>query len=71
MTSKPIPIDVVSDTVCPWCYIGKRRLEKAMERFPSKTFEVRWHPFLLNPAAPEEGQCQYMLNTVLACAIMR
>ena len=55
---KPIPIDVVSDTVCPWCYIGKRRLERAMARFPSKTFEVRWHPFLLNPGASEEGQWQ-------------
>lgn len=57
--SKPIPIDVVSDTVCPWCYIGKRRLEKAIQKFPDKTFEVRWHPFLLNPAASEEGQCHY------------
>jgi predicted DsbA family dithiol-disulfide isomerase len=47
-------IDVVSDVVCPWCYIGKRRLEAALaERTPAPT--IRWHPFQLNPDIPAEG----------------
>ncbi len=49
-TSKlSIPIDVISDTVWPWCYIGKRRLDSALadaeERFPQLSFDVRWRPF--------------------------
>jgi predicted DsbA family dithiol-disulfide isomerase len=48
-------IDVISDTVCPWCYIGKRRLEKAMRLRPQMTFEVRWRPFQLDPTMPMEG----------------
>lgn len=51
-----IRIDVVSDVVCPWCYIGKRRLEKAMTAASDKyTFEVAYHPFELNPATPASG----------------
>ena len=42
-------IDVVSDTVCPWCFIGKRRLEKALLQRPTINSEVQWHPFQLNP----------------------
>lgn len=54
---KPIiKIDVVSDVVCPWCYIGKRRLEKAMDMASDKyTFDVTYHPFELNPATPVSG----------------
>lgn len=48
-------IDVVSDTVCPWCFVGKRRLEKAMALRPEITFQVHWHPFQLNPDVPLEG----------------
>ena len=52
-------IDVVSDVVCPWCYIGKRRLEAALARLretdPDLPVEVRWHPFQLNPDVPPEG----------------
>ncbi|KAK9828496.1 hypothetical protein WJX72_000378 [[Myrmecia] bisecta] len=49
-------IDVVSDTVCPWCFIGKRRLESAIKQYQGpKQFEVRWHPYQLNPHAEEEG----------------
>ncbi len=52
-------IDVVSDVVCPWCYIGKRRLEAALARLretnPELPVEVRWHPFQLNPDMPSEG----------------
>ena len=52
-------IDVVSDVVCPWCYIGKRRLEAALARLresePDLPIQVRWHPFQLNPDLPAEG----------------
>jgi len=48
-------IDVISDTICPWCYIGKRRLEQALSLRPSMTFEVRWRPFQLDPSTPIEG----------------
>lgn len=48
-------IDVVSDTVCPWCYIGKRRLARALEMRPETEFDVRWRPFFLDPAVPREG----------------
>ncbi|CAL5221167.1 g3307 [Coccomyxa viridis] len=56
--SEKIEIDITSDTVCPWCYIGKRRLERAIEQMQEegKQFEVRWHPFQLNPDAPPEGR---------------
>lgn len=48
-------IDVISDTVCPWCYIGKRRLERAMRLRPQIAFDVRWRPFQLDPTTPPEG----------------
>lgn len=47
-------VDVISDVICPWCYIGKRRLEKAIAEF-GKPVKVQWHPFQLNPAMPKEG----------------
>ncbi|HET9486278.1 MAG TPA: DsbA family oxidoreductase [Chryseosolibacter sp.] len=51
-----IKIGVVSDVVCPWCYIGKRRLEKAMRQLSDRfVFEVEYFPFELNPHMPEEG----------------
>ena len=54
-----VVVDVVSDVVCPWCYIGKRRLEAAIaqlrESNPDLPFEIRWHPFQLNPDLPQEG----------------
>ena len=55
--SKPvIKIDVVSDVVCPWCYIGKRRLEKAIDELKDRIhFEVEYHPFELNPDTPKKG----------------
>ncbi len=57
---KTLKIDVVSDVVCPWCYVGLRRLEKALalyaERHPqSPPPEVNWHPFQLNPDLAPEG----------------
>ena len=54
-----LTIDVVSDVVCPWCYIGKRRLEEALAQLrevePDLPVDVRWHPFQLNPDLPPEG----------------
>jgi predicted DsbA family dithiol-disulfide isomerase len=54
-----LTVDVVSDVVCPWCFIGKRRLEAALSRLreaePDLPVEVRWHPFQLNPDLPREG----------------
>jgi len=52
---QPVWIDVVSDVVCPWCYIGKRRLEQAIALKPDIPVEVRWHPYFLNPWVPPEG----------------
>ena len=48
-------IDIVSDAVCPWCYIGKRRLEAALAARPELSVEIVWHAFQLNPGMPEEG----------------
>src|SRR5262245_51578247 len=55
--SKPgvLVIDVVSDVVCPWCFIGKRRLEKALALKPDIAVEVRYRPYFLNPWVPREG----------------
>jgi predicted DsbA family dithiol-disulfide isomerase len=51
----PVRIDVVSDVVCPWCFIGKRRLEKAIALKPDIPVEVHWHPYFLNDWIPPEG----------------
>jgi len=53
--SNPVTIDVVSDVVCPWCFIGKRRLEKALALKPDIPVEVRYHPYFLNPWVPADG----------------
>jgi len=50
-----LPIDMVSDVVCPWCFIGKRRLEKAIALRPDIAVEVRFRPYFLNPWVPREG----------------
>lgn len=63
MNKPKIKVDIVSDVVCPWCYIGKRRIERAMDALNSKyDFEVEYHPFELNPQMPAEGvdQKQYL-----------
>ncbi|SUB01136.1 Protein-disulfide isomerase [Pannonibacter phragmitetus] len=52
----PLTVDVISDVMCPWCYIGKRRLEKAIRQVPELSIEVRWHPFQLDPSLPREGK---------------
>lgn len=48
-------IDIIFDTVCPWCYIGKRRLEMALSMRPQIRVKPNWRPFLLNPEMPPEG----------------
>ena len=53
-------IDVVFDTVCPWCFLGKRRLENALSMRPGVAVEVRYHPFLLNPDMPDGGMDRRM-----------
>ena len=50
-----IRIDIVSDVICPWCFIGKRRLERALAAEPPGSIEVGWRPFQLNPEMPDEG----------------
>jgi predicted DsbA family dithiol-disulfide isomerase len=50
-----LPIDVVSDVVCPWCFIGKRRLEKAIALKPEIPVEVRFRPYFLNPWVARDG----------------
>jgi predicted DsbA family dithiol-disulfide isomerase len=49
-----ISTDVISDVICPWCFIGKRRLEKAIVAHGGKV-KVQWHPYQLNPTMPKEG----------------
>jgi predicted DsbA family dithiol-disulfide isomerase len=52
---QPVRIDVVSDVVCPWCFIGKRRLEKAIALNPDIPVEVHWRPYFLNDWIPRDG----------------
>ncbi len=58
-TTSEVVVDLVSDVVCPWCYIGKRKLEAALAELGSReagvTVAVRWHPFQLNPDIPSDG----------------
>ncbi len=53
--SDVIEIDVISDVMCPWCYIGKRRLEKALAMVPDVPVDIRWRPFQLDHTIPESG----------------
>jgi len=48
-------VEVVSDVVCPWCFIGKRRIQKALQLLGRPGIGLRWKPFQLNPGAPKEG----------------
>jgi predicted DsbA family dithiol-disulfide isomerase len=54
-TLKPVVIDIVSDVVCPWCYIGKRRIENALALVQDVPVELHWRPFFLNAWVPREG----------------
>jgi predicted DsbA family dithiol-disulfide isomerase len=48
-------VDIVSDTICPWCFIGKRRLESAIELKPEEDFTLQWRPYRLDPSIPNKG----------------
>lgn len=50
-----IKLDIISDPICPWCYIGKARLNQALEASSNHPFEIDWRPFQLNPDMPAEG----------------
>ncbi|WP_372890853.1 DsbA family protein [Rhodosalinus sp.] len=50
-----VKLDILSDPICPWCYIGKAQLDRALEAEPDHPFEVEWHPFQLNPDMPDGG----------------
>ncbi len=52
---QPIRLDIFSDPVCPWCYVGKANLDRALEAAADHPFIVQWHPFQLNPDMPDEG----------------
>jgi predicted DsbA family dithiol-disulfide isomerase len=54
--SNKIKIDIISDTMCPWCWVGKRNLEKALQEMPEVEVEINWLPFFLDKKLPEEGK---------------
>ncbi|MGI9415697.1 MAG: DsbA family oxidoreductase [Hyphomicrobiales bacterium] len=54
-TSAPITVDIISDVMCPWCYVGKRRFEKALKLTPDTRVDVKWRPYQLDPTIPREG----------------
>jgi predicted DsbA family dithiol-disulfide isomerase len=51
----PVTLDIISDPICPWCYIGKTQLDTALAANPEHRFAIQWHPFQLNPDMPREG----------------
>lgn len=55
MAKVMIKLDILSDPICPWCYIGKAQLDRALGKHPEHPFEIEWHPFQLNPEMPEDG----------------
>ena len=50
-----VTVDIFSDVICPWCFIGKRRYEKAVANLANVDVRIRWHPYQLNPQMPQEG----------------
>lgn len=64
MDRQKIAVDVVSDVVCPWCFVGARRLARAVAAVPEVEVEVRWRPYQLDPTIPPEGKDRrrYMLD---------
>lgn len=57
---RTLTIDIISDVVCPWCFIGRRRLQAVMQQLhteqPELAISVQWHPYFLNPDTPPEGE---------------
>ncbi|VAW01940.1 2-hydroxychromene-2-carboxylate isomerase/DsbA-like thioredoxin domain [hydrothermal vent metagenome] len=50
-----LKLDIISDPICPWCYIGKTLLDQALSERPDHRFDIEWHPFQLNPDMPRDG----------------
>ena len=61
--TEQLKIKVISDTICPWCYVGKRRLERAIALLGNLPIEVEWKPFQLNPTMPREGMTRREYRT--------
>ncbi len=55
MTTETVKLDILSDPICPWCYIGKTHLDRALAEVPDHPFTIEWHPFQLNPDMPDAG----------------
>ncbi|MBO9435205.1 DsbA family oxidoreductase [Ruegeria sp. R13_0] len=53
--TQTVKLDILSDPICPWCYIGKTHLDKALATVPDHPFVIEWHPFQLNPDMPDAG----------------
>ncbi|WP_386626549.1 DsbA family oxidoreductase [Sulfitobacter geojensis] len=53
--TQTIKLDIMSDPICPWCYIGKAHLDVALADHPNHPFVIEWHPFQLNPDMPAQG----------------
>lgn len=51
-----LKVDIVSDVMCPWCYVGQKRLEKAIAQVPEVDVDIHWRPFQLDPTLPPEGK---------------
>ena len=51
----PLTIDIISDVICPWCYVGKRNLDRALVARPDIAATLRWRPFQLDPSVPPQG----------------
>lgn len=56
MATRQIIIDVVSDVVCPWCFVGRKRLQQALDLTPELDITVNWRPFQLDPTLPAQGK---------------
>lgn len=50
-----VNLDIMSDPICPWCYIGKSKLDQALSQAPDHPFTIQWHPYQLNPDMPAQG----------------
>ena len=55
MSEQTVKLDILSDPICPWCFIGKTNLEQALANVPHHPFVIEWHPFQLNPEMPDNG----------------
>lgn len=55
LIERPVKLDIMSDPICPWCFIGKTHLDRALEAHPDHPFNIEWHPFQLNPDMPAQG----------------